>query len=83
YVLLPLVAAGLLLLAAEARRLWFPRQVARMASGMAVPLLAMLVFGAGTVLLFSGVTPITDERLAALGFLMPPQLIAASHLAAS
>ncbi|TRO13572.1 bifunctional lysylphosphatidylglycerol flippase/synthetase MprF [Ectopseudomonas mendocina] len=83
YVVLPLVAAGLLLLAAEARRLWFPRQVARMASGMAVPLLALLVFCAGAVLLFSGVTPTVDEHLEALGFLMPPQLIAASHLAAS
>ena len=83
YVVLPLVAAGLLLLAAEARRLWFPRQVARVASGMAVPLLALLVFCAGMVLLFSGVTPTVDEHLEALGFLMPPQLIAASHLAAS
>lgn len=75
--------AGLLLLAAETRRLWFPRQVARMASGMAVPLLALLVFCAGAVLLLSGVTPTVDEHLEALGFLMPPQLIAASHLAAS
>ena len=81
--ILPLVAAGLLLLAAEARRLWFPRQVARMASGMAAPLLALLVFCAGAVLLFSGVTPTVDEHLQALGFLMPSPLIAASHLAAS
>lgn len=83
YVLLPLLAAGLLLLAVEARRLWFPRQVARVASNLAVPLLALLVFCAGAVLLFSGVTPTMDEHLEALGFLMPPPLIAASHLAAS
>ena len=83
YVMLPLLAAGLLLLAVEARRLWFPRQVARVASNLAVPLLALLVFCAGAVLLFSGVTPTMDEHLEALGFLMPPPLIAASHLAAS
>ncbi|WFC60370.1 bifunctional lysylphosphatidylglycerol flippase/synthetase MprF [Pseudomonas sp. REST10] len=83
YVMLPLLAAGLLLLAVEARRLWFPRQVARVASNLAVPLLALLVFCAGAVLLFSGVTPTMDEHLKALGFLMPPPLIAASHLAAS
>ena len=83
YVLLPLLAAGLLLLAVEAQRLWFPRQVARVASNLAVPLLALLVFCAGAVLLFSGVTPTMDEHLEALGFLMPPPLIAASHLAAS
>ena len=83
YVLLPLLVAGLLLLAVEARRLWFPRQVARVASNLAVPLLALLVFCAGAVLLFSGVTPTMDEHLEALGFLMPPPLIAASHLAAS
>lgn len=83
YVMLPLLAAGFLLLAVEARRLWFPRQVARVASNLAVPLLALLVFCAGAVLLFSGVTPTMDEHLEALGFLMPPPLIAASHLAAS
>ncbi|MFK4076323.1 bifunctional lysylphosphatidylglycerol flippase/synthetase MprF [Ectopseudomonas khazarica] len=83
YVMLPLLVAGLLLLAVEARRLWFPRQVARVASNLAVPLLALLVFCAGAVLLFSGVTPTMDEHLEALGFLMPPPLIAASHLAAS
>lgn len=83
YVMLPLLAAGLLLLAVEARRLWFPRQVARVASNLAVPLLALLVFFAGAVLLFSGVTPTMDEHLEALGFLLPPPLIAASHLAAS
>ncbi|CAE6880284.1 putative membrane protein [Ectopseudomonas oleovorans] len=83
YVLLPLLVAGLLLLAVEARRLWFPRHVARVASNLAVPLLALLVFCAGAVLLFSGVTPTMDEHLEALGFLMPPPLIAASHLAAS
>lgn len=83
YVLLPLTLAGLLLLANEARRLWLPRQIARMAGGLAVPLLSLLVFCAGVVLLFSGVIPTVDERLQAVGFILPPQLVAASHLGAS
>ncbi|MGE8497001.1 MAG: bifunctional lysylphosphatidylglycerol flippase/synthetase MprF [Pseudomonas sp.] len=83
YVLMPLALAGLLLLGDEARRLWFPRQVARMAGGMAVPLLTLLVFCAGIVLLFSGVIPSVDDRLEAVGFILPPQLVAASHFGAS
>lgn len=82
YVLLPLCAAGVLLLIAEARRLWLPRQMVRLAGGLAVPLLALLVFVAGSLLLFSGATPGVDERLAALGFL-PQPVITASHLSAS
>ena len=82
YVLLPLCVAGVLLLIAEARRLWLARQVARVAGGLAVPLLALLVFVAGSLLLFSGATPAVDERLATLGFL-PLPVITASHLSAS
>ncbi len=82
YVLLPLCAAGVLLLIAEARRLWFARQVVRLAGGLAVPVLALLVFVVGALLLFSGATPGVDERLAALGFL-PLPVITASHLSAS
>ncbi len=82
YVLLPLSAAGVLLLLAEARRLWFARQVVRLAGGLAVPVLALLVFVVGALLLFSGATPGVDERLAALGFL-PLPVITASHLSAS
>ena len=37
-------------LAAEARRLWFPRQVARMASGMAVPMLTLVLLCLGVAL---------------------------------
>ncbi|BAN50209.1 bifunctional lysylphosphatidylglycerol flippase/synthetase MprF [Metapseudomonas resinovorans] len=84
YVGLPLVLACLLLLANEAQRL-FPagRQALRAASGLAAPVLSLLVFLAGVVLLFSGVTPAADTRLEHLSFLIPHQLINASHLAAS
>uniref|UniRef100_UPI00313D7256 bifunctional lysylphosphatidylglycerol flippase/synthetase MprF n=1 Tax=Pseudomonas sp. OTU5201 TaxID=3043850 RepID=UPI00313D7256 len=84
YVGLPLVLACLLLLASEAQRL-FPagRQALRAASGLAAPVLSLLVFLSGVVLLFSGVTPAADTRLEHLSFLIPHRLIDASHLAAS
>lgn len=82
YIVLPLCIAGVLLLVAEARRLWLAQQMVRLAGGLAVPLLALLVFAAGTLLLFSGATPSLDERLAALGF-VPLPVITASHLSAS
>lgn len=84
YVGLPLVLACLLLLANEAQRL-FPagRQALRAASGLAAPVLALLVFMSGVVLLFSGATPAADTRLEHLSFLIPHRLIDASHLAAS
>ena len=81
YVVLPLLAC-LLLLFLEARRLWVTRQAIRVASGFAAPILAILVFLSGVVLLFSGATPI-DTRLEHLGFLIPHRLIDASHLVAS
>ncbi|MCO3638308.1 lysylphosphatidylglycerol synthetase family protein, partial [Pseudomonas aeruginosa] len=63
YVVLPLLLACLLLLFLEARRLWVTRQAIRVASGFAAPILAILVFLSGVVLLFSGATPAIDTRL--------------------
>ncbi|TWC38684.1 phosphatidylglycerol lysyltransferase [Pseudomonas sp. SJZ079] len=83
YVLLPLLLACLLILLSEARRVLPAPQSMRLASGMAAPILALLVFMAGTVLLFSGVTPAIDSRLEDLGFMLPDRLIDASHLGAS
>ncbi|MBF3094048.1 hypothetical protein HKT43_35900, partial [Pseudomonas aeruginosa] len=83
YVVLPLLLACLLLLFLEARRLWVTRQAIRVASGFAAPILAILVFLSGVVLLFSGATPAIDTRLEHLGFLIPHRLIDASHLVAS
>lgn len=57
YVVLPLLMACVLLLANEARRLLFAQQAIRAASGLAAPVLAILVFLSGVVLLFSGATP--------------------------
>ena len=83
YVVLPLLLACVLLLASEARRLLFAQQAIRAASGLAAPVLAVLVFLSGVVLLFSGATPEIDERLEHLGFLVPHRLIDASHFGAS
>ncbi|WP_375737653.1 bifunctional lysylphosphatidylglycerol flippase/synthetase MprF [Pseudomonas boanensis] len=84
YVGLPLVLACVVLLLNEAQR-FFPsgRQALRMASGLAAPVLSLMVFLSGVVLLFSGVTPAVDTRLEHLSFLIPHRLIDASHLAAS
>ncbi|NBA95801.1 bifunctional lysylphosphatidylglycerol flippase/synthetase MprF [Pseudomonas sp. R5(2019)] len=83
YVLLPLLLACIILLGNEAKRFLFARQAIRVASGLAAPVLAVLVFLSGVVLLFSGVTPEIDTRLEHLGFLIPHRLIDASHFGAS
>ncbi|MNO33596.1 Phosphatidylglycerol lysyltransferase [compost metagenome] len=83
YVVLPLLLACVVLLASEAQRLIFTRQAIRVASGLAAPVLAVLVFLSGVVLLFSGATPEIDTRLEHLGFLIPHRLIDASHFGAS
>lgn len=83
YVVLPLLLACLLLLVVEARRMLLARQAMRMASGLAAPVLAVLVFISGIVLLFSGATPSIDTRLEELDFLVPHRLVDASHFAAS
>ncbi|MBI6953837.1 bifunctional lysylphosphatidylglycerol flippase/synthetase MprF [Pseudomonas sp. B21-023] len=83
YVVLPLLVACVLLLANEARRLMVTQQAIRAASGLAAPVLAILVFLSGVVLLFSGATPEIDSRLEHMGFLIPHRLIDASHFGAS
>ena len=80
---LPLLVACVLLLAVEARRMLAGNQAIRVASGLGAPVLALLVFISGVVLLFSGATPAVDTRLEHLGFLVPHRLIEASHLGAS
>ena len=83
YVLAPLLLACVLLLINEAQRILPTRQTMRIASGLAAPVLALLVFIAGAVLLFSGATPGIDARLEHLSFLLPQHLIEASHLGSS
>lgn len=84
YVGAPFATACALLLLDEARRL-LPsgRQALRLAYGPAAPVLALLVFLAGVVLLFSGATPGMDHRLRYLSFLVPHRLIDLSHFATS
>ncbi|MGE8321960.1 MAG: lysylphosphatidylglycerol synthase domain-containing protein, partial [Pseudomonas sp.] len=57
YVVLPLLLACVLLLANEAKRLLLAQQAIKAASGLAAPILSILVFLSGVVLLFSGATP--------------------------
>ncbi|EJM47796.1 bifunctional lysylphosphatidylglycerol flippase/synthetase MprF [Pseudomonas sp. GM48] len=83
YVVLPLLVACLLLLINEGQRLFQTRQTLRAASGLAAPILAVLVFLSGVVLLFSGATPEIDTRLEHIGFLIPHRLVDASHFGAS
>ncbi|CRL48519.1 bifunctional lysylphosphatidylglycerol flippase/synthetase MprF [Pseudomonas sp. P154a] len=83
YVVLPLLVACIFLLINEGQRLFQSRQSLRAASGLAAPILAVLVFLSGVVLLFSGVTPEIDTRLEHIGFLIPHRLVDASHFGAS
>ena len=83
YVVLPLLLACLFLLINEGQRVFQTRQTLRAASGLAAPILAVLVFLSGVVLLFSGVTPEIDTRLEHIGFLIPHRLVDASHFGAS
>jgi len=83
YVVMPLLIACLVLLYSEAKRLLFAQQAMRVASGFGAPILALLVFLSGVVLLFSGSTPEIDTRIESLGFLIPHRLIDASHFGAS
>ncbi|AJO76939.1 bifunctional lysylphosphatidylglycerol flippase/synthetase MprF [Pseudomonas sp. MRSN 12121] len=83
YVILPMLVACVLLLINEAQRLFQTRQSLRVASGLAAPILAVLVFLSGVVLLFSGATPEIDTRLQHIGFLIPHRLVDASHFGAS
>jgi len=83
YVVLPLLLACLVLLFNEAQRILPTRQAMRVASGLAAPILALLVFLSGVVLLFSGATPEIDTRLEYVGFMIPHRLIDASHFVAS
>lgn len=83
YVILPLLVACFMLLLNEAQRLIHTRQSLRVASGLAAPILSVLVFMSGIVLLFSGATPEIDTRLEHIGFLIPHRLIDASHFGAS
>lgn len=83
YIVLPLLLACLTLLVIEGKRLRHARSALRLASGLAAPVLAVLVFLSGVVLLFSGATPEIDTRLEAIGVLLPHRLVDASHLGAS
>nr|WP_308426272.1 bifunctional lysylphosphatidylglycerol flippase/synthetase MprF [Pseudomonas matsuisoli] len=83
YLLIPFLVACVMLLFNEGRRFLPGRSAIRIASGLAAPVLALMVFVAGVVLLLSGVTPSADNRLDILDFVVPTSLISLSHLGAS
>ncbi|PVX30109.1 bifunctional lysylphosphatidylglycerol flippase/synthetase MprF [Sphingomonas pokkalii] len=88
YYLLPLLAAGALLVAIEGRRLRHPIAAGlgiahRIGQTLAPPLLALLVFGGGLVLLISGALPPAHGRMHPLHALLPLPFVEASHFAAS
>jgi phosphatidylglycerol lysyltransferase len=88
YYVLPFGAALLLLSAREAarhrERLGLALSWTQKALGLVVPhAVAMLIFGAGFVLLLSGATPGATTRLATLYRFLPLSILEFSHLAGS
>lgn len=88
YYLLPLAAAGAMLVALEGHRLRKPLfaglgAAGRLGQALAPPLLSLLVFAGGLILLVSGALPPLHGRMATLRDLVPLPFIEASHFAAS
>ncbi|WP_082597057.1 bifunctional lysylphosphatidylglycerol flippase/synthetase MprF [Sphingomonas sp. Root241] len=88
YYLLPLGVAGAMLVVLEGHRLRKPLlaglgAASRIGQALAPPLLSVLVFAGGLVLLVSGALPPLHGRIAALRDIVPLPFIEASHFAAS
>ncbi len=83
YILFPLVLVSLILLGREISRLPTVSGAIRSASGFTAPIMALLVFCVGIVLLFSNMTPAAASRLRLLDFVIPSGLISLSHFASS
>ncbi|HEX6749458.1 MAG TPA: bifunctional lysylphosphatidylglycerol flippase/synthetase MprF [Longimicrobium sp.] len=87
YYLLPLALAVVTLAGHELRRLHTrmrgPEPMAASFSAMAPQLLAVTTFFGGTILLFSGATPIERSRLGALHAVIPLPVSELAHLLAS
>lgn len=88
YYLLPLGVAGAVLVVLEGHRLRKPLlaglgAAGRIGQALAPPLLSVLVFAGGLVLLVSGALPPLHGRMAVLRDIVPLPFIEASHFAAS
>ena len=88
YYLLPLLVAGALLVAIEGRRLRQPIATGlgvahRIGQTLVPPLLALLVFGGGLVLLVSGALPPAHGRMHPLRGILPLPFVEGSHFDAS
>lgn len=88
YYLLPLLIAGAVLVAVEGGRLRRPIATGlsvahRIGQTLVPPLLALLVFGGGLVLLVSGALPPAHGRMHPLHDILPLPFVEGSHFAAS
>jgi phosphatidylglycerol lysyltransferase len=88
YYLAPLLIAGAIMVWIEGHRLRRPliaglSAVDRMGQALAPPLLALLVFGDGLILLVSGALPAVRNRMWSLHHLVPLPFVETSHFAAS
>ena len=88
YYLLPLVVAGAIMVGLEGRRLRRPiaaslSAVESIGQALAPPLIGLLVFGGGLVLLVSGALPAVHGRMHSLRGFLPLPFVEASHFAAS
>jgi len=88
YYLLPLITASALLAWHEisGKREWLARGTGLFSGwvpGLVPPIMALLTFLGGMVLLFSGATPAQGERLALLTGLLPLPVLELSHFLAS
>lgn len=88
YYLLPLLVAGALLVGIEGRRLRHPIAAGlgvahRIGQVLVPPLLALLVFGGGLVLLVSGALPPAYGRMHPLHGILPLPFVEGSHFAGS
>ena len=88
YYLLPLASAAGLLGVLEGRRLRHPIAAGlsvfeRISRALAPPLLALLVFAGGLVLLVSGALPAVHGRMESLSDILPLPFVEASHFSAS
>ncbi|WP_202113732.1 MULTISPECIES: bifunctional lysylphosphatidylglycerol flippase/synthetase MprF [unclassified Gilliamella] len=81
YILIPLIPATILLLANEGKSFLSAPQVKQTETGIAASVMAVTVFFAGVVMMFSSVLPGFNRKLVAS--LIPEKVINIAHLSAS
>lgn len=82
YVAMPLIIACLTLLIVEARRFAYTRQTSQISSAVA-PVISLLVFISGFLLILSSIIPESTYELNELFFISPTLIINSAHIMAS